>query len=224
MISKQLFSVLSKEDKQYLEENSVQRTYAKNELVFAEKSKTTGFYLVRSGTVKRFISGIDGKECIFDVCGYGEVFGHRTVISNTEHFDSSVAITQAELTFIPSKIFHELLTKYAAIKDAFIEILTLDSIKHIRHSQIISQLSLRQRTAYYLLYIANKNPIHQKYVEISREDFANLIGTVKESAVRALHDFKTDHVIISTGRKIELLQPEELRKAAKVEVATAPVI
>lgn len=213
-----LLSQLSPEDQRELQQNIEIRTYQKNEVVFREKSKTLGIYCVISGSVKRFILGLDGKEYIFEFCGANEIFGHRNIFTTEENFDSSVATTLTQIAFVPKRIFLNLIHKYENINSNYIRLLNEESVRQIRHSQIISQLSLRQRMAHYLLYLQTKNADSTNWtIEISRDDLANLIGTVKESAVRTLQEFKSDGTVIASGRKIYLARPEVLAKAARTE-------
>lgn len=213
-----LLSSLSPEDQILLQQSIEIRTYHKNDIVFKEKSKTQGIYCIISGSVKRFILGLDGKECIFEICGASDIFGHRNIFLTEENFDSSVATTTSEIAFVPKKIFLYLIRKYENVNLNYIRLLNEESIRQIKHSQIISQLSLRQRLAHYLLYLQSKNADRNNWtIEISRDDLANLIGTVKESAVRTLHEFKSDGTIIASGRKIFISKPETLAKAARTE-------
>lgn len=214
-----LLSALSQEDQYELQQSIEIRTYQKNEIVFKEKSKTTGIYCIISGSVKRFILGLDGKEYIFEFCGANEIFGHRNIFTTEENFDSSVATTVSEIAFVPKRLFLKLIQKYETVNMNYIRLLNEESVRQIKHSQVISQLSLRQRMAHYLLYLQTKNADSNNWtVEISRDDLANLIGTVKESAVRTLQEFKSDGTVIASGRKIFIAKPDVLRKAARTEI------
>jgi len=65
--------------------------------------------------------------------------------------------------------------------------------------------------------------LHQKYayptgndINLSRDDFASYVGTVKETLVRVLQDFKKRGWVESHGRKIWVLDPDALLKVADV--------
>jgi CRP-like cAMP-binding protein len=189
----------------------------KNKIIFEQKSLASGVYCVLKGTLKRFIVGLDNKECIFDICGPGDIFGHRNIFTNDENFDSTVSLTDVELVFIPKNDFKLLLSENPVAMVNYIRIISEESIRHIKHGQVLSQLSLRQRMAFYLLYILKKsNKTEQLIIEISRDDLANLLGTVKESAVRTLQEFKQDGAITSSGRKIHIVRADLLMKVSHV--------
>jgi CRP-like cAMP-binding protein len=203
MLETALFCNLIKKEQIKLAEETSIHHYPKNSLIFEEGNKCSGLYYIEKGTIKRYVLGMNKRESIFDVCGPGEIFGHRILFNNDYHFDSSCSITDVKLHFIPKSIFLDLMDKNKDMTSAYINTLCQDSIKHIRHSQIIAQLNLKQRTAFYLLYLQSKNIDRTNMdIEISRTDLANLLGTVQESAVRTLHEFKTANALLSTGRKM----------------------
>jgi CRP-like cAMP-binding protein len=202
-----------------LEENLFTKKYQRGDVVFEEGQENVGVYTIRKGVIKRFVRDDKGREAIFEFCGKGDLFGHRSVFTMDNHFDSSVCITDVELTFLPKQIFIDIVKTENVIMQNFIAILSDESVKHIRLSQLLAQASLKQRCAYAFLYLQHKNTDpDNNSIEIMRDDLSNFIGTVKESAVRIMHDFKSNGLIESSGRRITLLNPSELKKIAKLEV------
>jgi CRP-like cAMP-binding protein len=51
-------------------------------------------------------------------------------------------------------------------------------------------------------------------INISRNDLANIVGTVRESAVRILTEFKEAGIVQTKGRKIIVLDVNQLIKIA----------
>ena len=49
-------------------------------------------------------------------------------------------------------------------------------------------------------------------VIISREDYANLVGTATESAIRILSQFKKEGLISTTGKHVKIEDLEGLRR------------
>ena len=96
----------------------------------------------------------------------------------------------------------------------------LKSLSHefgvfINSSKILAQFSVRERTALALLVL------HEKYksgkgeesvIDLSREELASIIGTVKETLVRVLHDFKEEGFVKIKGRGISLTDMEALAR------------
>jgi CRP-like cAMP-binding protein len=54
-------------------------------------------------------------------------------------------------------------------------------------------------------------------VVLSREDFANLVGTATETVIRLLSDFNSEKLIQLDGKKISLLNVPKLLSLANIE-------
>lgn len=217
MIPNKFFNGLPAEMRGKLNESLVARKYKRGENIFEEGHKNVGVYYIKSGVIKRFIRDLEGRESIFEFCGKDELFGHRSIFTEEDHFDSATCLTDVEMYFLPKKIFIEFVKANDLTLQEFIVSLSEESIKYIRHTQLLAQAGLKQRSAFGFLYLQQKNTDNNDWtIEIGRDDLSNYLGTVKESAVRIMHDFKSAGYISSSGRRITLLNPTELKKIAKL--------
>ncbi len=217
MLKTELFSKLDADQRMLVEQNIYSYKFAKNSNIFQGTQKNNGIYCVKSGIIKRFIHGVENRESIFDIIGPSDFFGHRVLFTREDYFDSATSVTEAEIHYLSKEFFLQLLKDNNRFMEAYISLLSMESISYVQQVQIMGQLSLKERTAYALMYIQSKNADpNNMTVAISREDLANFLGTVKESAVRVLHEFKDKGWLISTGRNMEILAPEELKKISRV--------
>jgi CRP-like cAMP-binding protein len=84
---------------------------------------------------------------------------------------------------------------------------------------VLAHKTVRERLALQLVVIREKykvsgaegGPIE---VNISREDLANLVGTVRENVVRILTEFKEDDILETKGRKIIIKDVNKLVQIA----------
>ena len=79
----------------------------------------------------------------------------------------------------------------------------------------MAQKSVKQRLAEALLYIDvhfGTNSEGFLSVILSREDYANLVGTATESAIRILSQFKKDNLIFTSGKQIKIENIEGLKR------------
>ncbi|HMQ44904.1 MAG TPA: Crp/Fnr family transcriptional regulator, partial [Mariniflexile sp.] len=79
----------------------------------------------------------------------------------------------------------------------------------------MAQKSVRQRLAETLVYIQDNfgvNPDRTLSVLLSREDFANIVGTATESAIRVLSQFKKEGLISIMGKQIRIEDVEGLKR------------
>jgi CRP/FNR family transcriptional regulator len=94
-------------------------------------------------------------------------------------------------------------------------------LKNAEHKMIdLAQKPVRERVAEALLYLKNTYGLEDDgvtlSVSMSREDIANIVGTATETAIRLLSEFKNDKLIALNGKKISIINHEQLVKAANV--------
>ena len=79
----------------------------------------------------------------------------------------------------------------------------------------MAQQSVVQRLSEMLLYIHDSFDLDEEGmlgVILSREDYANLVGTATESAIRILSQFKKEGLIETSGKRIKILDKERLSR------------
>jgi len=79
----------------------------------------------------------------------------------------------------------------------------------------MAQKSVRQRLAETLIYINNSFGTKSDgtlSVLLSREDFANIIGTATESTIRVISQFKKERLITTIGKQIKIIDIEGLKR------------
>lgn len=200
--------------------------FEKGQIIYSNNEPNRGVFIVTSGLVKQFILGIDSRESIFKFCGKGDVFGHRSLYSIETHIDCATCVRDTDALFIPKDVCFEILNSNADIMKDFLTRLSEDSMQQIKHSQLLGQYSLKQRTAFGLIYLHSKNTEeNSNEIHISRDDFANYIGAEKESVVRVMQQFKEDFTIQSSGKRIRIHKPDVLTKIAEgAKIKKAPLL
>jgi CRP-like cAMP-binding protein len=79
----------------------------------------------------------------------------------------------------------------------------------------MAQKSVRQRLAEAIINIHNSfgtNSDGTLSVLLSREDFAGIVGTATESAIRVLSQFKKEGLISTHGKKIKIENLDGLKR------------
>ena len=84
---------------------------------------------------------------------------------------------------------------------------------------LFGQRSVRERLALQLVVLREKykidfQPGMSVVINMSRDDLASLVGTVRENVVRILTEFKQEEILITKGRKIIILNVNKLVEIA----------
>lgn len=179
----------------------------KGETIFEEGETLNGVYCVKDGICKLSKLSANGKDQIVKLVVKGDLLGQRSLISDESVNLSAVALNDMEVCFIPKA---EIIGNLKNNSD-----FSMDMLKQMAHDlkesdNVIvnmAQKSVKQRLAEALLYIhknfgVNKNGVLN--VILSREDYASVVGTATESAIRVLSQFKKEGLISTSGKQIKL--------------------
>ena len=213
---------VDKADIQYLNEQKVPITYKKGQLIFEEGYNSVGLYCLREGKIKVFKNGQDGREHITRVVLPGELLGLKALLSGNDHSVSASAIEDASLCFINKNDFFQIMIKYPEFTRSLIHILS----KLLEEAEMrmisLAYKPVRERLAETILFLFNSFYPGQKektknYLNLTRMDLSNIIGTAQETVIRLLSEFKEEKLIEIKGRKIYLLNPVKLQVIANLK-------
>jgi len=183
------------------------RVVKKGEVIFEEGDSINGVYCIKDGVCKLTKLSANGKEHIVKMVVKGDLLGQRSLVSDEKANLKATALNDMEVCFIPkSEILSDLKKNpnfsFEVLKDMATDLREADDI-----IVNMAQKSVKQRMAEALIYIYDNfgtNPDGTLSVILSREDFASIVGTATESAIRVLSQFKQDGLISTQGKQIKI--------------------
>ena len=191
------------------------KEFKKKTHIFLEGSKAHMLYFIHKGRVKTYKTSEDGKEFITGMYGPGEFFGYMPLLGKAEIYpETAVAMEEVEICQIPQQDFFKLLYSNNEVARKFIKMLSSNLMEREEQLLQVAYHSVRQRIAETLLKLGEPMANHDsaQMVTITREDLAALVGTVKETVVRTLADFKEEGLITIDKKKIIILDQKRLVK------------
>lgn len=197
------------------------KQFKKGQNIFTEGTYPAGIYFIKKGKVKKFKTLNGGKEQIIYVCKEGELLGYASFLSEERYPDSAASLTDAVIGFIPKEKLVLLLDEYDELSKMLIKNLSHEYGVLVNFIATFTQKTVRERVALTLLIL------HEKFkddttencevqIVLTREDFANIVGTAVETLVRLLHDFKEEKLIETQGRKIIIKNKPKLLEIADI--------
>lgn len=190
-------------------------TIKKGEIIFKEGERLNGVYCVKDGVCKLAKLSTNGKDQIIRLVTKGDLLGQRSLIGKESANLSATALNDMEVCFIPKKEIVSDLNKNPNFSMSMLQSFA-QNLKNTENIIIdMSQKHVRQRLAETLIYIYENFGVNdQDYLNVilSREDYANIVGTATESAIRVLSQFKKDKLISTYGKQIKLENINELKK------------
>ncbi|MEB8329882.1 response regulator [Flavobacteriaceae bacterium KMM 6897] len=213
------------EAKEFVDLESLTKTqksqgFIKKQILYMEGNTANTLFFIQKGTVKTFKSTELGKEFVTGVYSGGDFVGQLSLLNNSgTYIETAMVLEDAEIYGIPKEDFTRLLYGNTMVSQKFIAMISNNLINVQQQLVGMAFASVRQRAAKALLDLYGKGIIKDKAnsgVGIAREDFAGMIGTATETAIRTLSDFKEEGLITTDhGRRIILLDKTGLQHVAE---------
>jgi CRP/FNR family transcriptional regulator, polysaccharide utilization system transcription regulator len=216
-----LFASFDKADLQYINNQKIVTFYKKGEDIFHEGNKATGLYCLVEGIVKVYRQGIDGREHIVRFALPGEFVGLKALITGNGHTSSAAAFEDSVVCYIGKYDFFQLMIKYPEFARSLIFSLSQILEEAEKKMTSLAQRPVRERLAETLVFLNRSfntkvtDPA-KAYLNLTRTDLANIIGTAPETVIRLLSEFKDEKLIALKGRKLFVRNPDGLRKIARL--------
>jgi CRP/FNR family transcriptional regulator, polysaccharide utilization system transcription regulator len=216
--SSNCFAKLPLEDKAYISSFKSSTITKRGQIIFHEGRSPQGVYCLNDGKVKIYRLGSDGKEQVVRIVTPTSFFGLRALISGWNYSTSAVTLEDSVVCLIPKRQFLNITLKHPDVSHCLM--VFLSSMLEDAESKLLSlaQKPVRERLAETLItlhQVFNKNG-GNNHINLSRSDLANIVGTAPECVIRLLSEFKDENLINITGRKISVLNFEELKKIGRL--------
>lgn len=205
---------LTKEELTRIAACKTSRTVKRGEVIFEEGVMLNGVFCVRDGIGKLTKLSANGKDQTVTLIVKGELLGQRSIISGERTNLRATALNDMELCFIPKD---EIMRALRDNSNFTLDILKRMAIDLKEADNIIvnmAQKSVKQRLAEALISIHKSfgtNADGTLSILLSREDFASIVGTATESAIRVLSQLKKDGLISTIGKQIKIENLEGLK-------------
>lgn len=219
---KSVFCDLNAETILKLEMNKSCSLYKRGQYIFHEGSYPHGLFCINEGKIKIFQSGETGKEQIIRFAKEGDVIGYSSLLTGEKYSCSAVTLEDCSVCFISKSFFLNLVTHHTDLAMKMAILLAGDLRMAEQRLTGIAQKNVRERTAEAILFLKEifgfETDNITLNINISREEFANLIGTARETATRLLSEFKDDGIVELFGKKIRILNTYKLIQTANLRV------
>jgi len=217
---KSLFYALTPEEKEELQNHVSLASYRRNEYIFKEGDKPSGFLILVTGKVKIFKEGVGGREQIIRLSKPMGIIGYRALFANENHIASAVTIEDSVIANVPLEFIQNRALKNSDFSLVLIKRMAMELGFANARMVTLTQKHIRGRLAESLILLANKYGFEQDgttlRVYMSREDIANLSNMTTSNAIRTLSTFANEKLITIDGRKIKILDMFKLDRISKL--------
>lgn len=224
---KSLFGTLCREDLAQIQPHKHLRHFRRRDLLFGQGKDPEGLFCVASGQVKIFQTGIDGRDQIVRLAGPGDPIGYRALFSDEAYNASAEALEDSDVCFIDKDSVLSLLENKPLFMRRLLRWLCHDLGKAEERMRLFAQKPVRERIAETLVLLAQafgrKTSEGIKLeIRLTRQEIAELAGTVLETAVRAMSELKREGLLAGEGRGLVLPDPMGLARIARMDEFDCP--
>ncbi|CAH1000700.1 Regulator of RpoS [Neolewinella maritima] len=188
-----------------------QRTYGAGDTLVREGEYPHCVYRVTEGRVHLSRTHEYGRDYIIAELGPGELFGIPSVLERSPlHYTARAAASGGcTCVLLPTARLLTLINTDRSVTEALMHVLAGRVVRHSEHLVNQAYDSVRRRTALVLCDLSER--YGDEPIVLSREELAQMVGSTKESVIRALSDFKRDQLLQTEGRLIRIVAPSALR-------------
>lgn len=203
-----IFSGLSETELKFVSDRTLTKRYTQGELVFSEGDPCAGLYVVETGDVRIFKTSAAGREQVLAVEHPGNSVAELPVFDGGNYPASASAASDCVLLFISRSDFRALCMEHPEVA---LKVLRMVGLRLRRLVGIIEELSfttIRHRLGAHLLRLARESGKAsgraEFKIEVSNQELASQIGTVRELVSRNLSRFQAEGLIAIDRKNITI--------------------
>lgn len=193
--------------------------YKKGDCIIQCGHRVTGFFCLNSGVVKIVKYGDSGREQIIKFLKTGDVYGYQYLLDDDQLPGVSViAVDDCGLCFIPSEHLFHMIRSNPKFAIEIMKVATQEQEEMINRLTDIAQKKVKQRLAKRLIEIEKTFGTDDNgylNLALTREEYANFVGTATETVIRLMAVFKSEGCIKMEKRKIAIRNMQKLQQISR---------
>lgn len=211
---------LSESQRKLLADNVRIVSFKKNDIIYRDGEPPREVMCLIAGKVKVYKDGVNGRSQIIRAIKAVDFFGYRAFFAGEEYKTSAMAINNCVVAFLPIQLVIKFVHENNAVSMFFIRHLAKLLGTADERTVSLTQKHIRGRLAETLLFLKDSYGVEEDgytlSIYLSREDIASMSNMTTSNAIRTLSSFAVENMIAIDGRKIRIMQDEELRKVSKL--------
>lgn len=214
-----MWNALLPEEKRIVTDNFTISTYKKNQVIYSENEQPKYLWCLLKGKVKMYKAGVGDRVQILRLYSPVQYFGYRAYFASELYVSAVAAVEESIIGSIPMEIVEKLIRGNMNLAMFFIHELSRNLGGSDTKIVNLTQKHIRGRLAEALLLLEDNYGLEDDdatlRIYMSREDLASLSNMTTANAIRTLAAFVTEKLILVDGRKIKIINKEQLQKISK---------
>lgn len=194
------------------------RPLQRNEHLFFKSQPFQSIYVVKTGSIKTYLTAEDGSEQVLGFHLPGEFIG-LDAIENHAFSCSAKMLETSVVCELPFNQLSELSLVIPGLQQQIFRLLSREIAEDSRMLTLLSKKSAEERLAFFLIGLSCRfqrrgfSPFYFN-LSMSRNEIGSYLGLAIETISRLLTRFQDDGLLLVRRKQIELLDIERLRQMA----------
>ncbi len=201
-----------------LAERAVEKSFRPGEILFGEGEPCEGLHLILDGRVRIYKTSSTGREITLAIESAPSCVAEVPLFDGGPYPASVATLDRTRIAFIHTRAFQQVCRQYPEVALKMLAAAGQRLRQLVNVIEVVTFGSVRQRLAAVLLEYDREAKGAAFSLGVTHQELASRLGTVREVVSRNLSRFQADGLIRITGRKIRLLDPDELRHEAESEL------
>lgn len=212
-----MFQNLNQQEFDRIEEITIPRFISKKSIVFAEGEKKEAVFFIQDGLIKTYKTDENGHEQIVSFLKTGDMFPHTGLFHQNPYPATAEAIIDTYLLAIPVQLFEQLVMSNPEIAIKMMRVMG-DKIRELQEKlQVLTGQDVKNRAISFLLLLAEQHgTIKDNKITINlpmtHQEFANSVGTTRETINRLLNQLDKDGVLKVDRNRIVIIDINEFKQ------------
>jgi len=215
-----VWDVLTEQEKQWLDGRVEVVHFPKNALIHSEGDRADRMWVLITGKVRIYKEGVGQRAQIIRLLKAHDFFGFRAVIAGDTYTSCASAFEPCEVYQVNGEDFMTLLRQNNTFCYNVVQALATDLAVSEIQTINLTQKHIRGRLAESLITMRKKYGYDEDgctlALYISREDLANMSNMTTSNAIRTLSQFAQEGLVSIDGRKIKVLNEDELKHISRL--------
>jgi CRP-like cAMP-binding protein len=209
-------AVLNQKQLEQLNNNSVETTIKKGEIILHAGSLNSNIIYLKSGHVKEYIDSRKNNSEILQIISPRSYLGLQSLFGDRVVRYSYSALEDLRICQIRIEVFKELIRDNGNFATEVLQYVCKENLNMMNRIVNRNYKKADGKFVDVLLYFADDIFQSDTFdLLLTRKELADLIGLSRENTIRVMSKFKSDELIEIDGKTIRLLNSEMIRKISK---------
>ncbi|MCU7958773.1 MAG: fumarate/nitrate reduction transcriptional regulator Fnr [gamma proteobacterium symbiont of Bathyaustriella thionipta] len=188
----------------------------KGDFIYAQGDVFKSIYIVKSGSVKSYITDADGREQMLGFYLPGDLIGLAGVEGNRQRCSAKVLETSS-FCEVPFDSLEKLASRIPALQHQLFKLFGKQLCVEGEQLVQLGQKTAEQRVAWFLLDLSARFARRglssaEFYLSMSRHDIGNFLGLAVETTSRIFTRLQQDGIIEVNRKQIKILEHDRLKQ------------